>query len=113
MTRLAKSRPEPLVYNTLMLEKYRLTKLYVQKKLSVSVMAGQLKCSEHKVNYWLTKHGIEKRSISDAIYQMHHPRGDPFFPTSSHSALWNLVRNVARIVLGRRFKKRKRRRETL
>ena len=90
MTRLARSRPESLVYNTLMLEKSRLTKLYVQKKLSVSVMAGQLKCSEHKVNYWLTKHGIEKRSISDAIYQMHHPRGDPFLfqpPRTVHDGI--------------------------
>lgn len=56
----------------------RLKKLYIEKKKSVSVISKTLKCSENKVNYWLNKHNINKRSISDAIYLKHNPDGDPF-----------------------------------
>ncbi len=35
-------------------------------------------CSAHKVNYWLQKYGIPKRSISDAVYAKYNPNGDPF-----------------------------------
>ncbi len=61
-----------------MLNRDKLSLLYEQKKLSVPIIAKRLGCSEHKVNYWLAKHSIKKRSISDAIYQFHNPRGDPF-----------------------------------
>ncbi len=52
--------------------------LYVKDKLSVPLVAHRLNCSEHKVNYWLQKHGIQKRSISDALYTAWNPNGDPF-----------------------------------
>lgn len=65
-------------YDGLMIDHATLVELYSKKQLSSSAIANRLNCSEHKVNYWLAKHEIKKRSISDAIYQMHHPRGDPF-----------------------------------
>ncbi|NIR49424.1 hypothetical protein GWO43_13020, partial [candidate division KSB1 bacterium] len=41
----------------------------------IGVMLG---CSDRKVDYWLKKHGISKRSISEAIYAKANPGGDPF-----------------------------------
>lgn len=41
-------------------------------------IAEALCCSEHKVVYWMDKHGIRRRSLSDAIYLKNHPNGDPF-----------------------------------
>ena len=70
---------------TSILEKTRLNSLYVDQKKSAHDIARELGCSENKVNYWLAKHGIEKRSISDAIYLKHNPTGDPFLIKSVHS----------------------------
>ena len=55
-----------------------LVDLYGHQRKSVREIAKKFTCSENKINYWLQKHGIKKRSISDAIYQMHNPSGDPF-----------------------------------
>ena len=41
-------------------------------------MSKIFNCSEHKINYWLAKYNIAKRSISEAIYQKNNPNGDPF-----------------------------------
>lgn len=38
----------------------------------------QLKCSLHKVSYWMEAYRIRKRSLSDAMYAKHNPNGDPF-----------------------------------
>ncbi len=51
---------------------------YVTKKFSVAQIARTLKCSENRVNYWLAKHKIQKRTISDAMYHLKNPLGDPF-----------------------------------
>jgi hypothetical protein len=51
---------------------------YIVKKQSVACIAKDLKCSQNKINYWLAKHNIQKRTISDAIYQLRNPLGDPF-----------------------------------
>jgi len=51
---------------------------YVVKKQSVAQIAQKQKCSQNKINYWLSKHQIKKRNISDAIYQLRNPLGDPF-----------------------------------
>lgn len=51
---------------------------YVAQKQSVAQIARELKCSQSAVNYWLSKHHIQKRTISDAIYQLRNPLGDPF-----------------------------------
>lgn len=55
-----------------------LENLYLKDKKSVFEVAKLLDCSENKVNYWLKKYKICKRSISDAIYVKKNPKGDPF-----------------------------------
>ncbi|MEI6420036.1 MAG: hypothetical protein WCO30_00240 [bacterium] len=52
--------------------------LYTSKKYSTSRISSVFNCSENKINYWLKKFSIQKRSISDAIYQKRNPEGDPF-----------------------------------
>jgi len=61
-----------------MINKDILEDLYVNKKFSMMDIARQLNCSQHKVSYWMRQHLIARRSISDAIYQKHNPKGDPF-----------------------------------
>ncbi|MBI3589129.1 MAG: hypothetical protein HY093_01810 [Candidatus Liptonbacteria bacterium] len=60
------------------LTKEKLEDLYLKNKLSVPVIAQKLGCSEHKINYWLGKHNILKRTISEAVYLKYNPKGDPF-----------------------------------
>lgn len=55
-----------------------LKSLYQERGLSVIKIAKYLNFSEGKVNYWLDRYNIQKRSISEAIYRMHNPDGDPF-----------------------------------
>jgi len=55
-----------------------LINLYVNKKLSCAEIAKSHNCSPQKVDYWLKKFHIPKRSISEAIYARHNPKGDPF-----------------------------------
>lgn len=61
-----------------MLHKNELTELYIDKKMSSAQISLLLGCSTTKVNYWLNKHEIPKRSVSDAVYARHNPNGDPF-----------------------------------
>ena len=68
-----------------MLSKTLLKKLYVQKRISSAEIAKQLKCSAHKVNYWLEKFNIPKRTISEAIYNKANPNGDPFSFRKPHT----------------------------
>ena len=67
---------------------------YVGDKKSVHAIARELNCSDGKINYWLEKHFIPKRSISDAIYTKHNPNGNPFslkiLKTNSDSFLFGL-----------------------
>lgn len=51
---------------------------YQQNKKSVREVSLMLKCSQNTVTYWLNKHQIPKRTISEAIYQYSNPNGDPF-----------------------------------
>jgi len=62
--------------NNLLLK--NLKNLYLKKRFSSPEIAKLLKCSEHKVNYWLNKYKIPKRTISEAIYAKCNPNGDPF-----------------------------------
>lgn len=64
----------------IMIQKTTLTDLYLRQRLSSSQISARLGCSINKVNYWLIKHGIPKRTISDAIYIKLNPDGDPFTP---------------------------------
>jgi hypothetical protein len=52
--------------------------LYLNKKYSTSKISCIFNCSENKINYWLNKYDIQKRTISDAIYIKRNPNGDPF-----------------------------------
>lgn len=52
--------------------------LYLKEKKSVFEISRLLSCSENKVNYWLKKYCIPKRSISEAVYVKKNPKGDPF-----------------------------------
>ncbi len=61
-----------------MLSSQILSELYLHQSLSSAEIAKRLGCSQNKVNYWLEKHAIKKRSISEAIYIKHNPDGDPF-----------------------------------
>jgi hypothetical protein len=56
----------------------KLSNLYLGKHKSSSEIAEVIKCSENKINYWLNKYKIRKRTISEAIYLKCNPKGDPF-----------------------------------
>ena len=59
-------------------DREELQKLYISDRKSSSEIAKIFSCSEHKINYWLAKHSIQKRSLSEAMYQKYNPNGDPF-----------------------------------
>lgn len=61
-----------------MIAKSALEYRYLRLRRSVSEIAREMRISEGTVNYWIAKHGIQKRSISEAIYQKWNPHGDPF-----------------------------------
>jgi DNA-binding Lrp family transcriptional regulator len=58
-------------------DKEKISILY-KNGLSSRQIAGKLGYSENKINYWLKKLKITKRSISEAIYLKYNPNGDPF-----------------------------------
>jgi hypothetical protein len=58
---------------------------YLQKGRSAADIAKFYKCSETKVNYWISKFHIKKRSISEAIYLRKNPKGDPFIQQKINS----------------------------
>ena len=55
-----------------------LEQFYLREKQSSAEIAKIFDCSEHKVNYWLRKYKILKRTISEAVYQKMNKGGDPF-----------------------------------
>ena len=66
-------------------------KEYQKKGKSVRDIASALGCSENKVTYWLQKHQIPKRTISEAIYLKGNPKGNPFtFDTPQTREEWFL-----------------------
>ncbi len=62
----------------MMIKKNLLERLYVKKKLSMKEISEHIGCSVHRVENWLKKYSIARRSISEAAYIKHHPKGDPF-----------------------------------
>lgn len=60
------------------LSKQLLNKIYLKEGKSASEIASQLNMSVSKINYWLIKYKIPKRSISEAVYRKLNPKGDPF-----------------------------------
>src|SRR3989344_6631295 len=61
-----------------MIRKALLKNLYMKQENSMQEIAEKLGCSVHKVQYWMHRHRISRRSISDAAYLKHNPEGDPF-----------------------------------
>src|SRR3989344_5967826 len=59
------------------IKKEDLVDLYASGK-SMFEIAKILSCSVHKVAYWMDKHEIKRRKISEAIYLKLNPGGDPF-----------------------------------
>ena len=59
------------------ISKQKLQKLYGCGKsmMEISIILG---CSAHKVVYWMSQHGIKRRTRSKATYLKQNPRGDPF-----------------------------------
>lgn len=54
-----------------------LIQLYNSGK-SMKEMADILGCSVHKISYWMSKHGHNRRTRSEATYIKLNPTGDPF-----------------------------------
>ncbi len=74
-----------------MINKLFLEKRYIREKCSVAEIAGELNCSQNKVTYWIQKHNLKKRSISEAQYVKRNPNGDPFsFKSPSSNGEWFL-----------------------
>jgi hypothetical protein len=61
--------------------KKKLVDLYEHKGLSAAEIGHLYGCSVSKINYWLHKYHIPKRTISEAVYQRSNPSGDPFLFT--------------------------------
>lgn len=61
------------------LEKPFLENLYFKQRKSVREISYLIGCSEHKMNYWMQKHDIKKRSLSDAMFTKNHQNGDNGF----------------------------------
>lgn len=60
------------------IDKAVLEDLYISQKLSVAEIARHLSVTDHKVWWWMEKHGIPRRSRSEASYIKHNGAGDPF-----------------------------------
>jgi hypothetical protein len=79
------------------LSKKRLALLYAQGK-SMAEIASTMKCSVHKIVYWMGKYGITRRNRSDAAYLKANPYGDPFTiktkRTKEEEALYGLALGI-------------------
>lgn len=73
--------------------KHTLIELY-SKGMSFTGISNHLRCSIHKVAYWMRKYNIKRRSRSEAAYLQANPQGNPFhihYPrTSSEYFLYGL-----------------------
>lgn len=63
---------------TEVIPKQDIIELYINQGASMKDVASRLGFSVHKVQYWMDKYDIDRRSISDAVYLKNHPNGDPF-----------------------------------
>ena len=61
-----------------MLAKETLTEFYCNQKMSMAEVAKYLGVPYKTVVYWMSKHGIPRRTRSEAIYIKQNPKGDPF-----------------------------------
>ena len=67
------------------LTKAMLLRSYIKEKKSAKDIGTACSCSEHKVNYWMNKYEIPKRSMSEAMYAKYNPNGDPFLFKKPHT----------------------------
>lgn len=51
---------------------------YVERKRSMQQVANELHCSLNKIDYWMRKYDIPRRTRNDANYAYYNPNGDPF-----------------------------------
>lgn len=61
-----------------MLSKTLLKNLYEKRKLSMAQIAHRLEVSPNTIADWMQRYQIKRRSISEAIYVLNNPNGDPF-----------------------------------
>jgi len=61
-----------------MINKKLLLKLYCDRKLSMKEIADKLCVTPNKIEYWLKKYEIPRRSWSESAYVKQNPSGDPF-----------------------------------
>ena len=59
-----------------------ISEFYLQDGLSSAAIAEKLECSTGRINYWIKKYKIKKRTIAEAIYKLKNPLGDPFVVVS-------------------------------
>lgn len=55
-----------------------LCNLYCNERLSMIQVAERLEVTPRKIEYWLRKYGIPRRSCSESAYVKQNPNGDPF-----------------------------------
>lgn len=72
-----------------MISKGHLRQLYLRENKSMLEIARVLDCSVNKVQYWIKKHKVPSRSISEAVYIKNNPNGDPFKFTPPKSQYLN------------------------
>lgn len=76
------------------IDKETLSFLYTTSGLSMQQIATQYGCSLHRIDYWMRKHDIPKRTRADAVYMRLHPQGDPFCIkknlSPSEQVLWGM-----------------------
>lgn len=61
-----------------MIEKEILEQMYLKNGFSKVEIATQLGVSPNKIDWWMKKHAIQTRTISEAIYLRSNKNGDPF-----------------------------------
>ena len=74
--------------NKTIITKDLLASLYLSG-LSMMDIAQKYNVSHHIIAYHMEKFGIKRRSINDALYKKHNPKGDPFkikLPASASEA---------------------------
>ena len=77
-----------------MITKEQLTELYYEKNMSMKDISLLLDCSVNKVAYWMKKHNLKTRSISDAIYTKNNSTGDPFLFNPPKTAYEHFVYGI-------------------
>ena len=76
------------------MEKAVLEKLYNKDRLSMTAIGKKMGYSSRTICYWMQRHGIKRRSWSEAIYSWHNPT-EPFQPKTGLSPEEEKLKAVA------------------